>query len=140
MLGRFKKIQNFIRLNKIEPAEAEVIKAITLYSTTKEREVLEKADELLDKLIKEREAEGFTPISTKEVTTQKEAKSALDYQVGGNHYQKMVYQPLTFIMEQKLEFCEGNIIKYIARYKNKNGLQDLKKAQHYLKYLIEFPG
>ena len=54
MLGRFKKIQNFIRLNNIEPAEAEVIKAITLYSTTKEREVLEKADDLLDKLLKKR--------------------------------------------------------------------------------------
>lgn len=138
MLGRFKKIQNFIRLNNIEPAEAEVIKAITLYSTTKEREILEKADELLDKLIKEREAEGFTPISTKEVTTQKEAKSALDYQVGGNHYHQMKYQPLSFIMELGLNFCEGNIVKYVARYKFKNGLQDLKKAQHYLKFLLEF--
>lgn len=138
MLGRFKKIQNFIRLNNIESAEAEVIKAITLYSTTKEREVLEKADDLLDKLIKAREAEGFTPISTKEVTTQKEAKSALDYQVGGNHYHQMAYQPLSFIMELGLNFCEGNIVKYVARYKFKNGLQDLKKAQHYLKFLLEF--
>ena len=127
MLGRFQKIQNFIRLNKIDPAEAEVIKAITLYSTTKEREILEKADELLDKLIKE-----------KEVTIQKEAKSALDYQVGGNHYHQMAYQPLSFIMELGLNFCEGNIVKYVARYKFKNGLQDLKKAQHYLKFLLEF--
>ena len=131
MLGRFQKIQNFIRLNNIDPAEAEVIKAITLYSTTKEREVLEK-------LIKEREAESFVPISTKEVTTQKEAKSALDYQVGGNHYHQMAYQPLSFIMELGLNFCEGNIVKYVARYKFKNGLQDLKKAQHYLKFLLEF--
>ena len=100
--------------------------------------MLEKADELLDKLIKEREAEGFTPISTKEVTTQKEAKSALDYQVGGNHYHQMAYQPLSFIMELGLNFCEGNIVKYVSRYKYKNGLQDLKKAQHYLKFLLEF--
>ena len=73
MLGRFKKIQNFIRLNNIEPAEAEVIKAITLYSTTKEREVLEKADELLDKLIKERECLGLSsrwqPLSSDGIST-----------------------------------------------------------------------
>ena len=138
MRGNFTKVQNFIRLNNIDKTEAEIIKAITLYSTTKEREVLEKADQLLDKLIKEREAEGFMPISTKEVTTQKEAKSALDYQVGGNHYHQMKYQPLSFIMELGLNFCEGNIVKYVARYKFKNGLQDLKKAQHYLKFLLEF--
>ena len=41
-------------------------------------------------------------------------------------------------MELGLNFCEGNIVKYVSRYKYKNGLQDLKKAQHYLKFLLEF--
>ena len=100
--------------------------------------LLEEADEKLETLINEKK--DFVPTKSEEVVKSDGYKSALDYQVGGNHYQQMAYQPLSFIMEQKLKFCEGNIIKYIARYKNKNGLQDLKKAQHYLKYLIEFPG
>jgi hypothetical protein len=36
-----------------------------------------------------------------------------------------------------MNFCEGNIIKYIVRYKNKNGLEDLKKARKYLDLLIQ---
>ena len=52
MLGRFKKIQDFVRLNKIGSVEAEVIKAIALYSVTNEKEPLEKADKLLSDLKK----------------------------------------------------------------------------------------
>ena len=58
-------------------------------------------------------------------------------QIGGNHYAKMKIQPIDFITENKLSFIQGNIIKYICRYKDKNGLQDLKKAQHYLNMLLE---
>ena len=58
-------------------------------------------------------------------------------QVGGDHYSKMTIQPIDFITENKLSFMQGNIIKYICRYKDKNGLQDLKKAQHYLNMLLE---
>ena len=58
-------------------------------------------------------------------------------QIGGDHYSKMKIQPIDFITENKLSFIQGNIIKYICRYKDKNGLQDLKKAQHYLNMLLE---
>lgn len=136
MRGNFTKVQNFIRLNNIDKIEAEIIKAVIGFAKTGEKILLDKADEQLTALINEKK--DFVPISTKEETTQKEAKSALDYQVGGNHYHQMAYQPLSFIMELGLNFCEGNIVKYVARYKFKNGLQDLKKAQHYLKFLLEF--
>ena len=136
MRGNFTKIQNFIRLNNIDNTEAEIIKAVIGFAKTGEKILLDKADEQLTALINEKK--DFVPISTKEEITQKEAKSALDYQVGGNHYHQMAYQPLSFIMELGLNFCEGNIVKYVARYKFKNGLQDLKKAQHYLKFLLEF--
>lgn len=138
MRGNFTKVQNFIRLNNIDNTEAEIIKAVIVFAKTGEKILLDKADEKLEALINEKK--DFLPTKSEEVVKSDGSKSALDYQVGGNHYQQMAYQPLTFIMEQKLKFCEGNIVKYIARYKYKNGLQDLKKAQHYLRYLIEFSG
>ena len=57
-------------------------------------------------------------------------------QVGGNHYD-MSISPLDYILENNLGFVEGNIIKYVSRYKLKNGIEDLKKAKHYLEILIE---
>lgn len=62
---------------------------------------------------------------------------SLKQQIGGNHYKNMNIQPLEFIMANKLAYCEANIIKYVCRYKSKNGLQDLLKAKHYLDILIE---
>ena len=61
----------------------------------------------------------------------------LETQIGGSHYKDMNIQPLEFIMANKLPYCEANIIKYVCRYKSKNGLQDLLKARHYLDILIE---
>ena len=58
-------------------------------------------------------------------------------QVGGDHYAVMKIQPIEFIMANQLGFCEGNVIKYLCRYKRKNGLEDLKKARQYLDFLIE---
>lgn len=57
-------------------------------------------------------------------------------QVGGNHY-KRACQPWEIIEEWELNYWAGNIIKYVLRYPHKNGVEDLKKAQHYLEYLIK---
>lgn len=64
-------------------------------------------------------------------------KETLNTQVGGNHYQKYEIQPIEFIVKNNIPFLEANVIKYIVRYKDKNGLEDLKKAKHYLEMLIE---
>lgn len=64
-------------------------------------------------------------------------QSALDKQVGGDHYKHMVIQPITYIMENNLGYCEGNVIKYISRWRAKNGIVDLLKARHYIDILIE---
>lgn len=61
----------------------------------------------------------------------------LNTQIGGNHYKEFKIQPIEFITGNNIPFIEGNIIKYVTRYKNKNGLQDLLKAKHYLEMLIE---
>jgi hypothetical protein len=63
--------------------------------------------------------------------------SALNTQVGGSHYKDLPIQPVEFIERNNLGFCAGNVIKYVCRYKNKNGIEDLKKAKHYLELLIE---
>jgi len=52
------------------------------------------------------------------------------------HYD-MEIQPITYIMANGLGFCEGNIVKYVSRYKEKGGIEDLKKARHYLDILID---
>lgn len=63
--------------------------------------------------------------------------SAKDYQIGGSHYKNKGIQPIEYIMSNGLGFCEGNVIKYVSRWRDKNGLDDLLKAKHYLEFLIE---
>jgi hypothetical protein len=58
-------------------------------------------------------------------------------QVGGNHYKKYKIQPIEFIIKNNIGFVEGNIIKYILRFKEKGGVSDLEKAKHYIELLIE---
>ena len=63
--------------------------------------------------------------------------SALNKQPGGTHYKDMAIQPVEFIVHNNLGFCEGNVVKYVSRWRNKNGIQDLEKAKHYIELLIE---
>ena len=58
-------------------------------------------------------------------------------QVGGDHYKKLAIQPIEYIMANKLGYCEGNIVKYISRYKEKGGVEDLRKIKQYVDFLIE---
>lgn len=66
--------------------------------------------------------------------------SALDVQVGGSHYKDMAIQPVEYIHANKLGYIEGNIIKYVSRWRRKNGIADLEKARHYIDLLIELEG
>lgn len=61
-----------------------------------------------------------------------------EVQIGGNHYKKLKIQPTEFIHTNKIPFIEGNIIKYVIRHRDKNGLEDLLKAKHYIDLLIKF--
>lgn len=63
--------------------------------------------------------------------------SALDKQVGGSHYKVGAIQPIEYIEDNDLGYHEGNVIKYITRWRDKNGIQDLEKAIHYIELLIE---
>lgn len=52
----------------------------------------------------------------------------------------MAIQPLEFILANGIGFCEGNVIKYVSRWKEKGGVEDLKKAKHYIEVLISTYG
>ncbi|HEX4888568.1 MAG TPA: DUF3310 domain-containing protein [Luteibaculaceae bacterium] len=53
------------------------------------------------------------------------------------HYQNGKIQPIDFIADQGLDFLEGNVVKYICRYKQKDGIKDLLKAKDYLQRIID---
>ena len=72
-----------------------------------------------------------------EVDYQYDEGNALATQVGGDHYSKLAIQPVEYINANHLTYLQGNVIKYVTRYKDKNGLQDLEKAKHYIDMLIE---
>jgi hypothetical protein len=61
----------------------------------------------------------------------------LQTQVGGTHYKDLKIQPIEFIHANNIPFCEANAIKYLCRWRTKNGKQDLLKARHYIDLLIE---
>ena len=64
-------------------------------------------------------------------------KTANTRQEGGSHYKTLAIQPWDYIIQNNLGFLEGNVIKYVTRWKEKEGLQDLQKARHFLDKLIE---
>jgi hypothetical protein len=64
--------------------------------------------------------------------------SALKTQIAGNHYTKLAIQPMEYSMANNLDACQHTIIKYVTRFRDKAGIQDLRKAIHVIEMLIEF--
>jgi hypothetical protein len=63
---------------------------------------------------------------------------SLSTQIGGSHYVKLKIQPMEYSMANNLNACQHTAIKYLTRYKDKNGVEDLRKAIHTIEMLIEF--
>ena len=63
--------------------------------------------------------------------------SAYNKQIGGTHYKKMKVQPSKFVVENRLLFPEGSVIKYVIRHQDKGGKEDLEKAKHFIDMIIE---
>ena len=53
------------------------------------------------------------------------------------HYNQGGIEPIDYIIKNKLSYCEGNVVKYITRWRHKNGIQDLKKAKQYIDFIID---
>ena len=66
-----------------------------------------------------------------------ESNSALGTQVAGSHYKQLAIQPVEYIHANNIGYFEGNVIKYVTRWREKGGLSDLEKAKHYIELLIE---
>ena len=62
---------------------------------------------------------------------------ATDTQVGGDHYKKLKIQPMVFSMENNLDALQHTIVKYVVRFRDKAGIQDLEKAKHCIDMLIQ---
>lgn len=62
---------------------------------------------------------------------------ANDRQVAGDHYKGKTIQPWDYIASNGLGYFEGNVVKYVSRWRDKGGVADLQKARHYLDKLIE---
>jgi hypothetical protein len=64
--------------------------------------------------------------------------SAKDTQVGGAHYTKLKIQPYEYCTANNIPYVESNAIKYLTRWRDKGGIEDLKKAVHSIQWLIEY--
>jgi hypothetical protein len=62
---------------------------------------------------------------------------SLKKQVGGDHYRKLKIQPIEYALANNLGICEHAVVKYVSRWKDKNGVEDLRKAIHYIEMLIQ---
>ena len=78
------------------------------------------------------------PITAAPTVAQTVAPKASSVQVGGDHYKNLHIQPFQYVMDNDLNFMQGSAIKYITRYKDKGGIEDLKKAIHTIELLIEW--
>lgn len=82
-------------------------------------------------------AVNYPPVTTEEDDMFAHHKPSLEKQVGGSHYRDMKIQPVEYIHANGIGFVEGSVIKYVSRWRSKNGVEDLKKARHFLDLLIE---
>ena len=84
--------------------------------------------EMIDRIEMAKSINGF----------EEEKVAASETQIAGNHYSKLKIQPMEYCLQNDLNYGQSNAIKYITRYKDKNGIEDLKKAIHCIELLIEF--
>ena len=88
-------------------------------------------------------SKATTPPAQQELHTeetkpiQQEVK-ATETQIGGDHYTKLAIQPMQYSMKNKLDPLQHTIIKYVTRFRDKAGIEDLEKAKHCIDMLIEY--
>jgi hypothetical protein len=64
----------------------------------------------------------------------------LQEQIGGDHYKKYKIQPTEYCQLNRLPHIESCIVKYATRWRDKGGIEDLKKIKHYVDLLITIEG
>lgn len=99
-----------------------------------------KGPNTLDQLRAQMELHGKVLSAGDTVNIQTSVTTPLATQVGGNHYKDMKIQPVEYIHANGIGYFEGNVIKYVSRWRQKGGVADLNKAKHFLELLIELEG
>jgi len=104
-------------------------------------------DALADKRLKARGVDTPQERSLKEMLENAEDwgmyednQKARDKMIGGDHYRQGGIQPIEYIYANNLGFCEANAVKYLTRWRYKDGMKDLEKAKHYIELLMELEG
>lgn len=82
--------------------------------------------------------QGMGYFAEKDIELLDTKNSALDVQIGGDHYKAMPIQPMEYSMKNGLDACQHTIIKYVTRFREKGGIEDLEKAKHCIDLLIGF--
>lgn len=127
------KIKALIELGKTTAEIIEAVPKVTLQQIYNQRYQFKKSKEIDVTLQPDMNLDAhWSLISKKEKN-----KPANEVQVGGEHYKSKDIQPWDAIHAWGLGFFSGNVVKYVARHHEKNGVEDLKKARHYLDKLIE---
>lgn len=70
-------------------------------------------------------------------TDMEKTQAADEVQYGGTHYKQFQYETWNVILDWGLGYLDGNAVKYLSRWRHKNGIEDLRKAAHYIQKLIE---
>lgn len=63
-------------------------------------------------------------------------KNPFETQEGGSHYKKLAIQPMQYALANGLDYGQANVVKYVTRFKDKNGKEDLLKAKHCIDLLL----
>jgi len=114
-----------------------------MYGDNDRNEAIAKAEIAQEAFLASKNASDTDASNTSLVDLLKQKLSTEDFvlphrrQVGGTHYLKQAIQPWELIEKNNLDFFQGNIIKYVMRWRDKGGLQDLRKAQHTLEHYIK---
>lgn len=116
----------------VESKTSSEIKKWRVHSDEKESQISEKEKKL------EWLSQPMTPCSEEIPCHFVDAKSPLSTQIGGNHYTKLAIQPMQYSMKNGLDPLQHTIIKYVTRFRDKAGIEDLEKAKHCIDMLIEF--
>ena len=74
--------------------------------------------------------------NVKNSTGTKNNEDAFKQQTGGSHYQGLAITPIEYAMKNHLDACQFSVVKYITRFRDKNGLEDLKKAKYFIEIII----
>lgn len=98
-----------------------------------QKEVKQPAPNEEKELQQMRKEKAFTGYKTREMRAEQPKKT----QVGGTHYVNMAIQPVDYITKNNLGFLEGCVVKYVSRWKDKNGKEDLLKARHCIEMLLD---